>query len=119
MQAIAGGAAARPFITHHNALDVDFYMRIALEALSQTAAGRRVERVFEIGRVWRNEGIDASHNPEFTMMELYEAYGNYETMMELTESLIISCAQMLGLGTTIKYRDQEIDISSPWRPRDV
>src|SRR5207244_91079 len=84
LHAIAGGAAARPFVTHHNALDIDLYLRIALELHLKRLLVGGIEKVFEIGRVYRNEGIDATHNPEFTMLELYQAYGNYETMMELT-----------------------------------
>jgi lysyl-tRNA synthetase class 2 len=89
LQTIAGGAAARPFVTHHNALDIDLYLRIALELHLKRLLVGGVERVYELGRVYRNEGIDARHNPEFTMLEVYQAYGNYETMMELTESLIV------------------------------
>lgn len=88
LHAIAGGAAARPFITHHNALDIDLYLRIALELHLKRLMVGGVERVYEIGRVFRNEGIDATHNPEFTMIEIYQAYGNYETMMDLTEAIV-------------------------------
>ena len=88
LQTIAGGAAARPFITHHNALDIDLYLRIALELHLKRLLVGGIERVYEMGRVYRNEGIDARHNPEFTMIEIYQAYGNYETMMELTEAMI-------------------------------
>ena len=86
LHAIAGGAAAKPFVTHHNALDMELYQRIALELHLKRLMVGGVERVYEIGRVFRNEGIDATHNPEFTMMEVYQAYGNYETMMDLTEA---------------------------------
>ena len=89
LHAIAGGAAARPFITHHNALDIDLYLRIALELHLKRLLVGGIERVYEMGRVYRNEGIDARHNPEFTMIEIYQAYGNYETMMELTEAMIV------------------------------
>ena len=89
LHAIAGGAAARPFITHHNALDIDIYLRIALELHLKRLLVGGIERVYELGRVFRNEGIDARHNPEFTMLEVYQAYGNYETMMELTEALVV------------------------------
>ena len=85
LHAIAGGAAARPFITHHNALDIDLYLRIALELHLKRLLVGGIEKVYEIGRVFRNEGISRKHNPEFTMMELYQAYGNYDTMMDLTE----------------------------------
>src|SRR5208337_3296798 len=87
MQAIAGGAAARPFVTHHNALDLDLFLRIALELHLKRLLVGGMERVFEIGRVYRNEGLSPRHNPEFTMMEAYQAYANYEVMMDLTESL--------------------------------
>jgi lysyl-tRNA synthetase class 2 len=106
LQTIAGGAAARPFITHHNALDIDLYLRIALELHLKRLLVGGIERVYEMGRVYRNEGIDARHNPEFTMIEIYQAYGNYETMMELTEAMIVdairamagACGQGLGAG---------------------
>ena len=85
LHAIAGGAAARPFITHHNALDIELYLRIALELHLKRLLVGGIEKVYEIGRVFRNEGISPRHNPEFTMMELYQAYGDYRSMMDLTE----------------------------------
>ena len=94
MQAIAGGAAARPFITHHNALDLDLFLRIALELHLKRLLVGGMERVFEIGRVYRNEGLSPRHNPEFTMMEAYQAYANYEVMMDLTESLICGAIEV-------------------------
>ena len=96
LHAIAGGAAARPFITHHNSLDIDLYLRIALELHLKRLMVGGVERVYEIGRVFRNEGVDATHNPEFTMIELYQAYGNYESMMDLTEEIICNCVKSIG-----------------------
>ncbi|MGA2823510.1 MAG: amino acid--tRNA ligase-related protein, partial [Bacteroidales bacterium] len=84
LHAIAGGAAARPFVTHHNALDIDLFVRIALELHLKRLLVGGMERVYELGRVYRNEGIDARHNPEFTMLELYQAYGDYHSMMDLT-----------------------------------
>jgi lysyl-tRNA synthetase class 2 len=90
LHAIAGGAAARPFVTHHNTLDMQLYLRIALELHLKRLMVGGVERVYEIGRVFRNEGVDSTHNPEFTMIELYQAYGDYETMMELTEAIFVS-----------------------------
>jgi len=93
LHAVAGGAAARPFTTHHNALDIDLYLRIALELHLKRLMVGGIERVYEIGRVFRNEGIDATHNPEFTMIEVYQAYGNYETMMDLTEAIIVDAAR--------------------------
>ena len=95
LHAIAGGAAARPFITHHNALDIPLYLRIALELHLKRLMVGGVERVYEIGRVFRNEGIDATHNPEFTMIEIYQAYGNYETMMDLTEAIVCDAARIV------------------------
>ena len=115
MQAIAGGAAARPFVTHHNALDIELYLRIAPELYLKRLLVAGMERVYEIARVFRNEGVDATHNPEFTMMELYEAYGNYETMMELTESLIVSLVDMLGKGRVLPWGEKTIDFSPPWK----
>ncbi len=96
LQTIAGGAAARPFITHHNALDIDLYLRIALELHLKRLLVGGIERVYEMGRVYRNEGIDARHNPEFTMIEIYQAYGNYETMMELTEAMIADAIRAMS-----------------------
>jgi lysyl-tRNA synthetase class 2 len=114
LHAIAGGAAARPFITHHNALDIDLYLRIALELHLKRLLVGGIEKVYEIGRVFRNEGIDARHNPEFTMLELYQAYGDYRTMMELTEGLIVACVQALGGGLQLSYGEQTVDYTPPW-----
>ncbi|WP_088834929.1 lysine--tRNA ligase [Paenibacillus tyrfis] len=115
LHAIAGGAAARPFITHHNALDMQLYMRIAIELHLKRLIVGGMEKVYEIGRVYRNEGISARHNPEFTMIELYEAYADYKDIMKLTEEMIAHIAQEV-LGTTkITYQDQEIDLAPSWR----
>ena len=115
LHAIAGGAAAKPFITHHNALDIDLFLRIALELHLKRLLVGGIEKVFEIGRVFRNEGIDAKHNPEFTMLELYQAYGNYETMMDLTEGLIVACVQALGTETVLPFGETTIDFTPPWQ----
>ncbi len=96
LHSIAGGAAARPFVTHHNALDIDLYMRIALELHLKRLMVGGMERVYELGRVYRNEGISPRHNPEFTMLEVYQAFGNYETMMDLTERMIIDAIEAIG-----------------------
>ena len=111
----AGGANARPFITHHNTLDMDMYLRIAPELyLKRLMVGGVSEKIFEINRSFRNEGIDIRHNPEFTMMELYQAYVDYNDMMVLTENLVSSIAQEL-LGTMkIQYGENEIDLTPPW-----
>ncbi len=111
----AGGANARPFITHHNTLDMDMYLRIAPELyLKRLMVGGLSEKIFEINRSFRNEGIDIRHNPEFTMMELYQAYVDYNEMMVLTENLVSSIAQEL-LGTMkIQYGENEIDLTPPW-----
>jgi lysyl-tRNA synthetase class 2 len=114
LHAIAGGAAARPFITHHNALDVDLFLRIALELHLKRLLVGGIERVFEIGRVFRNEGIDARHNPEFTMLELYQAYGNYETMRDLTQGMIVACVQALGDNLQRPYGERTLDYTPPW-----
>lgn len=115
LHTIAGGATARPFITHHNALDIDLYMRIALELHLKRLIVGGMERVYEIGRVFRNEGIDTRHNPEFTLLEVYQAYGDYETMMDLTEDLFRTVAhEVLGTGVFMNG-DVEIDLDSPWR----
>ncbi|WP_139492533.1 lysine--tRNA ligase [Brevibacillus dissolubilis] len=115
LHAIAGGASARPFITHHNALDMQLYMRIALELHLKRLIVGGLEKVYEIGRAYRNEGISTRHNPEFTMMELYEAYADFQDIMRLTENLIAHIAQDV-LGTTkVNYQGQEIDLTPQWR----
>lgn len=114
MQAIPGGAAARPFVTHHNALDMDLYLRIALEIPLKKLLVGGVERVYEIGRVFRNEGVDASHNPEFTLLELYHAYGDLETMIELTESLFAHLANTIAGSTKLQVGTETVDVTPPW-----
>ncbi|AKP45487.1 MULTISPECIES: lysine--tRNA ligase [Bacillus] len=115
MHAIAGGAAARPFITHHNALDMPLYMRIAIELHLKRLIVGGLEKVYEIGRVFRNEGISTRHNPEFTMIELYEAYADYTDIMKLTENLISHIAQEV-LGTqVIQYGEHTVDLTPEWR----
>ncbi len=110
----AGGATARPFITHHNTLDIDMYMRIATELHLKRLIVGGFEKVYEIGRIFRNEGMDIKHNPEFTTIELYEAYTDYHGMMELTENLISQVAQEV-LGTMkITYQGEEVDLTPPW-----
>ncbi len=111
----AGGAAARPFETHYNALDEDVKLRISLELYLKRLIVGGLERVFEIGRVFRNEGVDTRHNPEFTLMELYQAYTDYNGMMELTESMFRDLAQKVCGSTTITYGDKEIDLGKPFR----
>ncbi|MGI6361340.1 MAG: lysine--tRNA ligase [Bacillota bacterium] len=115
LHTIAGGAAAKPFITHHNALDMDMYLRIALELHLKRLIVGGMEKVYEIGRVFRNEGISIRHNPEFTLLELYEAYSDYEGMMELTENLVSAVAQEVLGSDTIIYQGQEISLAAPWR----
>ncbi len=115
LHAIAGGAAARPFTTHHNALDIDLYLRIALELHLKRLLVGGMEKVYEIGRVFRNEGISPRHNPEFTMLELYQAYGDYRTMMDLTEGLIVACVQSLERGLRLPYGQQAVDYTPPWQ----
>lgn len=114
MQSIAGGAAARPFVTHHNALDLQLYMRIALELHLKRCLVGGMERVFEIGRVYRNEGISPKHNPEFTMLEAYQAYGDYETMMDLTERLIVDAIGAIGGGLVRPWGEHSVDFTPPW-----
>jgi lysyl-tRNA synthetase class 2 len=117
MQAVAGGAAARPFVTHHNALDIDLYLRIALELHLKRLLVGGMERVFELGRVFRNEGISRKHNPEFTMLEAYQAYGDYHTMMDLTEALIVGSIEAVGGGFVRPWGDHDIDWTPPWPRR--
>ncbi|CAM4377077.1 lysyl-tRNA synthetase [Bacillus manliponensis] len=114
MHAIAGGASARPFITHHNALDMELYMRIAIELHLKRLIVGGLEKVYEIGRVFRNEGVSTRHNPEFTMIELYEAYADYNDIMELTENMIAHIAQEVLGATTIQYGEHEINLAPKW-----
>jgi lysyl-tRNA synthetase class 2 len=121
MQAIPGGAAAQPFVTHHKALGCDFYLRIALELYLKRLLVGGIDRVFEIGRNFRNEGLSRKHNPEFTMLEAYQAYGDYESMIELVQSMICHVAEKV-LGTLlVEHKDAEgqvtktIDLTPPWR----
>lgn len=115
MHAIAGGAAARPFITHHNALDMELYMRIAIELHLKRLIVGGLEKVYEIGRVFRNEGVSTRHNPEFTMIELYEAYADFRDIMSLTENLIAHIAQEVLGATTIQYGDYEVNLKPEWK----
>jgi lysyl-tRNA synthetase class 2 len=114
LQAIAGGAAARPFITHHNALDIDLYLRIALELPLKRLLVGGLERVYELGRVFRNEGISPRHNPEFTMLELYQAYGDYRSMMDVTEGIFSASIAALDGNPVRKVGEHTIDFTPPW-----
>jgi lysyl-tRNA synthetase class 2 len=112
---IAGGATARPFVTHHNALDTDFYLRVAPELYLKRLVVGGFDKVFEIGRIFRNEGISPRHNPEFTMIELYQAYADYTDTMTLVENLVAGLATDI-LGTTkLSYGGRELDLTTPWR----
>ncbi|MEE8190611.1 MAG: lysine--tRNA ligase [Candidatus Scalindua sediminis] len=115
MQPIPGGAVAKPFITHHNVLDMDLYLRIAPELYLKRLLVGGMERVYEINRNFRNEGISTRHNPEFTMMELYQAYSDYDGMMELTESLITILVRELYDEFEIPYGDRKLNMSPPWQ----
>jgi lysyl-tRNA synthetase class 2 len=115
LHAIAGGAAARPFETHHNALDIDLFLRIALELPLKRLLVGGLEKVYEIGRVFRNEGISRRHNPEFTMLELYQAYGDLFSMMDLTEGMIVACVDALGGGRTLTYGDANVNFAPPFQ----
>jgi len=121
LQGIPGGAAARPFVTHHNTFNREFFMRIALELSLKKLLVGGIDRVFEIGRIFRNEGISRRHNPEFTMLEAYQAYGDYETMMELLQSMICHLAEKVCGTLIIEQKDEEgnvtqtIDLTPDWR----
>jgi lysyl-tRNA synthetase class 2 len=119
MQPIPGGATARPFITHHQALDMTLYLRIAPELYLKRLVVGGLERVFEINRNFRNEGLSIQHNPEFTMLEFYQAYATYEDLMTLTEELIAFVAQNLLGSLKIQYQGREIDLTPPWRRLDL
>jgi lysyl-tRNA synthetase class 2 len=115
LQPVYGGASASPFVTHHNALDMKLYLRISLEPYLKKLLVGGFERVYEIGKCFRNEGIDRSHNPEFTMLELYQAYGDFNDMMRLTEELFEQTALAVNGSTLIKYNGIDIDLKRPWR----
>lgn len=115
MHQIAGGAAARPFVTHHNALDATLYMRIAIELHLKRLIVGGLEKVYEIGRVFRNEGVSTRHNPEFSMIELYEAYADYHDIMDLTESMVRHIAQTVLGSAKVQYNGEEIDLESDWK----
>ena len=115
LQPLPGGATAKPFVTHHNALDMDVYLRVAPELYLKRLVAGGFEKVFEIGRVFRNEGLGYRWNPEFTMLELYEAYADYTDMMRLTETLIADAATALCGGTKLRYLDRDLDLTPPWR----
>ncbi len=114
---IAGGAAARPFVTHHNALGMELYLRIAPELYLKRLIVGGLERVFEVSRNFRNEGLSVRHNPEFTMLELYEAQADYRRMMELAERIVETCAKEVNGGTKVKFRGKEYDLATPWPRR--
>jgi lysyl-tRNA synthetase class 2 len=112
---VPGGALARPFVTHHNALDTDLYLRVACELYLKRLLVGGVDRVFELGRVFRNEGIDATHNTEFTMLESNSAFQDYRDMMELARGVILEAADAAGGGRRVTFRGREIDLEDPWR----
>lgn len=114
LQPLYGGAAARPFITHHNTLDQDLYLRIADELYLKRLIVGGFERVYEIGHDFRNEGIDVKHNPEFTMLELYQAYADYHTMMDILEGMVSEIVKELHGGYTLEYQGQPLDFTPPW-----
>ncbi|TYS13685.1 lysine--tRNA ligase [Rossellomorea vietnamensis] len=114
MHGIAGGASARPFITHHNALDMQLYMRIAIELHLKRLIVGGMEKVYEIGRVFRNEGVSTRHNPEFTMIELYEAYADYRDIMALTENLVAHIAKEVFGSTSVQYGEYEVNLEPQW-----
>jgi lysyl-tRNA synthetase class 2 len=115
LQTVHGGAAARPFHTHLNAFDLPMSLRIALELWLKRLVVGGVERVYEIGRIFRNEGIDRTHSAEFTMLEAYQAYGDYDTMAELTRTLVVSAAEAVGSTVVPAHGGGEIDLATPWR----
>ncbi|MHC4644675.1 MAG: lysine--tRNA ligase [Planctomycetota bacterium] len=115
MQTIAGGAAAKPFVTHHNSLDLDLYLRIAPELFLKRLLVGGMEKVFEINRNFRNEGLSRQHNPEFTMLELYQACADYNVMMDLTEDVICLCVEKFCEAKQVRFGEQVVDYTRPWR----
>ncbi len=114
MHTVTGGATARPFVTHHNALDLDLYLRIATELHLKRLIVGGMERVFELGRIFRNEGISTNHNPEFTSVEIYQANADYEDMMELMEKMVLGIAEQVLGSSKVTYQERELDFSLPW-----
>ena len=112
---VAAGALARPFVTHHNALDQQLYMRIATELYLKRLIVGGFDKVYEIGRIFRNEGVDLDHNPEFTMMESYEAYADYTDVMSMVEEMVCHAAETALGSSTVQYKEHEIDLKPPWR----
>lgn len=119
LHTIAGGANAKPFITHHNTLDIDMYLRIATELYLKRLVVGGLDRVYEIGPVFRNEGMDNRHNPEFTSMECYMAYGNLESVMRVTEAIVVNCAKAVNGTTMLEYQGKKLDLTPPWRCIDM
>jgi lysyl-tRNA synthetase class 2 len=115
MQPLAGGASAKPFITHHNALDLNLYLRVAPELYLKRLMVGGMERVFELNRNFRNEGVSVRHNPEFTMLEFYQAYATYEDLMSLTEDLFVAVARELGNTLTVPFGGSSLNLEPPWR----
>ena len=115
MQPVAGGATARPFTTHHNALDIELYLRIAPELYLKRLLVGGIPRVYEINRNFRNEGISTQHNPEFTMLELYWAYADYNDQMDLTEEMVTSLAESITEGSTLQWKGRDIELARPWQ----
>jgi lysyl-tRNA synthetase, class II len=115
LQEVPGGGHARPFLTHHNSLDRDLYLRIALELHLKRLLVGGFERVYEIGRVFRNEGLSPRHNPEFTMMECYQAFADYDDVMRLVEDLVVACATAGGRPLKTTYQGEEVDLTPPYR----
>ncbi len=115
MQSIPGGAAARPFVTHHNALDIDLYLRIAPELYLKRLLVGGIHRVFEINRNFRNEGISTQHNPEFTMLEFYWAYSDYEQLMDFTEEMVLELAREILGGESVEWQEDSIELTRPWQ----
>ena len=115
LNTIAGGAAARPFVTHHNTLDIDMYMRIATELPLKRLIVGGMDRVYEIGRIFRNEGMDPKHNPEFTTVEMYQAYADFHTMMDIAEGILAGAAKEINGSYQVEWMGEQIDLTPGWR----